>query len=72
MLPPAAGANAILTGTAQGDKSHGRFWKSDVIQPVAPSLAGEENRQLGDQIWQEQVEILSKEAPGVTTVLKGL
>lgn len=72
MLPPDVGANAILTGTAQGEKSHGRFWKSNVIQPIAPSLVGEENRELGDQIWQEQVEIISKEVPSVTAVLKGL
>ncbi|CAI6268382.1 unnamed protein product [Periconia digitata] len=74
MHTPAIGANVILTGTAQGPASHGRFWNMGVIKPVAPTLAGVENEKLGEQVWREMVTVLAKEVRGVDVlgVVKGL
>ncbi|PVH94344.1 hypothetical protein DM02DRAFT_645976 [Periconia macrospinosa] len=53
--PPAIAANVILTGTAQGEESHGGFWNQDKLQPLGPALTGGENAKLGDQIWHEML-----------------
>ncbi|KAH6618585.1 hypothetical protein C7974DRAFT_465258 [Boeremia exigua] len=61
MMSPSQGANPILSGTTQGESVHGRFWKSDQIQPIPPALAGEEMKELGSRIWDEIVEALKKD-----------
>lgn len=61
--PPDVGANIILSGTTQGEKIHGRFWKQDSVFPIAPSLAGEENKKLGQRVWNEILDELEKDAP---------
>ncbi|KAJ4297888.1 hypothetical protein N0V90_005787 [Kalmusia sp. IMI 367209] len=66
---PDIGANPILSGTIQGEKSHGRFWKYGRIMPIPPSLLGEENKQLGLRIWKEIVRALEKDVPNVTEAL---
>jgi NAD(P)-dependent dehydrogenase (short-subunit alcohol dehydrogenase family) len=71
-LTPDVGANAILSGTTQGETVHGRFWKSDQIQPVSASLAGEENKKLGLRIWNEIIDALKKDVPAITDALKSI
>jgi len=71
-LSPDVGANPILSGTTQGEKVHGRFWKSDQVQPVSSNLAGEENRELSLRIWNEIVAALEKDVPAVTEALKSI
>ena len=64
MNSPAQGANAILSGTTQGEAVHGRFWKDDRIMPVPLAVAGSEMKELGSRIWDEIVESLKKDVPG--------
>lgn len=54
------GSRTLVSGTTLGEKSHGRFWQHDTIQPVAPSLTGEENKKIGVRVWNEVVDILSE------------
>jgi NAD(P)-dependent dehydrogenase (short-subunit alcohol dehydrogenase family) len=63
MKSPSQGANAILSGTTQGEAVHGRFWKDDKIMPVPLAIAGSEMRELGLRIWDEIVESLKKDLP---------
>lgn len=58
---PAVGANSILSGTTQGEASHGRFWKYDTIMPIAPTLKGEENKMLRKRVWKEMLQALEKD-----------
>jgi NAD(P)-dependent dehydrogenase (short-subunit alcohol dehydrogenase family) len=64
MKSPSQGANAILSGTTQGEAVHGRFWKDDRIMPVPLAVAGSEMKELGSRIWDEIVEALKKDVPG--------
>jgi hypothetical protein len=64
MKSPSQGANAILSGTTQGEAVHGRFWKDDRIVPVPLAVAGSEMKELGSRIWDEIVEALKKDVPG--------
>ncbi|CAO2651088.1 Nn.00g093850.m01.CDS01 [Neocucurbitaria sp. VM-36] len=66
---PAQGANMILSGTTQGESVHGRFWQSDKIQPVAPSLTGTEMRELSLRVWKEIIDALKKDVPGFSQAL---
>jgi NAD(P)-dependent dehydrogenase (short-subunit alcohol dehydrogenase family) len=72
MNPPEVGANPILSGTIQGQQSHGRFWKSDKIQDVGLSLAGDANQKLGLRIWGEMADALTKEVPGFPSALEAI
>lgn len=63
MKSPSQGANAILSGTTQGEAVHGRFWKDDRIMPVPFAVAGSEMKALGSRIWDEIVESLEKDVP---------
>jgi hypothetical protein len=65
MRSPAQGANMVLSGTTQGESVHGRFWRHDKIQPIPPSLAGTEMKELGERIWQEIVDALKKDMPNI-------
>ncbi|KAF2689203.1 hypothetical protein K458DRAFT_329424 [Lentithecium fluviatile CBS 122367] len=69
-VSPEVGANALLGGTTQGEKAHGRFWKSNKIMPIPPSVAGEENKKLALQIWNEIVGALKQDVAVVMDALK--
>ncbi|OAG07043.1 uncharacterized protein CC84DRAFT_1089231 [Paraphaeosphaeria sporulosa] len=58
---PSTGANPVLSGTTQGEALHGRFWKYDTIMPVAPTLKGEENKQLRQRVCEEMLQALEKD-----------
>lgn len=64
---PGQGANMILSGTRQGESAHGRFWQHDRLQPIAPSLAEPEMKELGARVWGEMVEALQKVVPDVVS-----
>ncbi|KAF2873059.1 short-chain dehydrogenase/reductase family protein-like protein [Massariosphaeria phaeospora] len=66
MRSPSQAANTILSGTTQGEQLHGRFWQHDEIQPISPSVAGEENIKFGLRVWNEIVETLIEGVPVVT------
>jgi NAD(P)-dependent dehydrogenase (short-subunit alcohol dehydrogenase family) len=61
MRTPSQGANAILSGTTQGENVHGRFWQHDKIQPIPPSLTGTEMKALSLRIWGEIIQALGKD-----------
>ncbi|KAL1644538.1 hypothetical protein SLS61_008806 [Didymella pomorum] len=63
MKSPSQGADAILSGTTQGEAVHGRFWKDDRIMPVPVAVAGSEMKELGSRIWDEIVESLKNDVP---------
>ena len=63
MKSPSQGADAILSGTTQGEAVHGRFWKDDRIMPVPLAVAGSEMKELGSRIWDEIAESLKKDVP---------
>lgn len=66
---PVQGAKVLLSGTTQGESAHGRFWQFDVIRPVPPSLTGTAMQELGARIWDEIIEALEKDVPGVDEAL---
>jgi NAD(P)-dependent dehydrogenase (short-subunit alcohol dehydrogenase family) len=53
MKTPAQGADMILSGTAQGEMVHNRFWRHDKIQPIPPCLKGDEMKDLGRRVFEE-------------------
>jgi NAD(P)-dependent dehydrogenase (short-subunit alcohol dehydrogenase family) len=57
------GANTYVSGAAQDQKMHGRFWKNDSIQPIGQSIMGQENEQLAVRVWEEILEDLVKQVP---------
>lgn len=59
------GANVVLSATTQGEKAHGRFFQHDRIQPIPPSLAGADMREVGMRIWQEIIDALEKHVPDI-------
>lgn len=65
MRTPSQGANIVLSGTTQGERVHGRFWQHDKIQPTPPSLQGTGMKELGERMWNEIVDALEKDVPGV-------
>jgi NAD(P)-dependent dehydrogenase (short-subunit alcohol dehydrogenase family) len=69
MRSPAQGANTVLSGTTQGERVHGRFWKNDKIQPTPPSLQGAEMTELRTRMWNEIVAALQKDVPSVTRAI---
>ncbi|EUC48519.1 hypothetical protein COCMIDRAFT_87080 [Bipolaris oryzae ATCC 44560] len=69
MRTPPIGANTVLSGTVQGEKVHGRFWKSDKIQPIPPCLQGPEMNELRMRVWKEIVAALQKDVPNVTRAI---
>lgn len=60
---PEQGARTLISGTTLGERSHGRFWQHDKIQPIGKSLTGEANKITGLRVWKEIVEILSEKVP---------
>jgi NAD(P)-dependent dehydrogenase (short-subunit alcohol dehydrogenase family) len=69
MRTPAQGANTILSGTTQGEMVHGRFWQHDKIQPIPPSLKGDELKDLGRRIFEEILMALRSSGQDVQKVL---
>ncbi|KAJ5028622.1 hypothetical protein PSV08DRAFT_219477 [Bipolaris maydis] len=69
MRTPPVGANTVLSATVQGEKVHGRFWKSDKIQPIPPCLQGPEMNELRTRVWKEIVAALQKDVPNVTRAI---
>lgn len=69
MRTPHVGANTVLSGTVQGEKVHGRFWKSDEIQPIPLCLQGPEMNELRTRVWKEIVAALQKDVPNVTRAI---
>jgi len=51
MRTPSQGADTVVSGTAQGERVHGRFWQHDQIQPIPPSLKGEGMKELGAKVF---------------------
>lgn len=66
---PEQGAYMYINGTAQDEGRHGRFWSNDAVQPIAPTLKGEKNKELAARVWEEIVEALAKDVPMVKDAL---
>jgi NAD(P)-dependent dehydrogenase (short-subunit alcohol dehydrogenase family) len=69
MRSPAVAANTVLSGTTQGESVHGRFWQHDAIQPIPPSLAGPEMKELSARMWYEIIGALERDVPNVSKAL---
>ncbi|KAJ4340580.1 hypothetical protein N0V95_007455 [Ascochyta clinopodiicola] len=63
MKSPSQGADVVLSGATQGEAVHGRFWKSDKIQPIPLAIKGDDMKELGLRVWEEIVETLKKDVP---------
>jgi NAD(P)-dependent dehydrogenase (short-subunit alcohol dehydrogenase family) len=63
------GANTYVSGAAQNQQTHGRFWKNDTIQPIGQSILGTENEQLGLRVWNEIVDDLAEHVPEVRKIM---
>jgi NAD(P)-dependent dehydrogenase (short-subunit alcohol dehydrogenase family) len=60
------GANTYVSGAAQNEELHGKFWTNDVIQPDGRKIKGEENKTLVMRVWDEIVGELAKHVPEVS------
>ncbi|KAH7398992.1 hypothetical protein DE146DRAFT_719169 [Phaeosphaeria sp. MPI-PUGE-AT-0046c] len=65
MRTPAQGADMVLSGTTQGEKAHGRFWRHDAIQPIPPSLKGDEMKNFASRIFDEILAVLEASGQNV-------
>lgn len=66
------GANTYVSGARQDIGLHGRFWKNDEIRPVAPSLQGKENEEIGRRVWNEVMKDLIKHVPEIKGIVESL
>ncbi|KAF2464928.1 uncharacterized protein BDR25DRAFT_296114 [Lindgomyces ingoldianus] len=70
MRTPEQGSRMIVSGTTQGEGVHGRFWQHDQIQPIAPSLGGEENKKIAARVWTEIIQVLGEDVPPKRSLLQ--
>ncbi|KAI1193511.1 short-chain dehydrogenase/reductase [Nemania serpens] len=62
------GSRTLVSGTALGPESHGRFWHNDVLYPIGEMAKDEA---LMEKTWDEIYEVISKDRPAVEKALKG-
>ncbi|KAI0537159.1 short-chain dehydrogenase/reductase [Xylaria digitata] len=62
------GSRTLVSGTALGPESHGRFWHHDVLYPIGEMAKDEV---LMRKTWDEIYEVISKDRPAVEKALKG-
>ncbi|KAI1739060.1 short-chain dehydrogenase/reductase [Xylaria scruposa] len=62
------GSRTLVSGTALGPESHGRFWHNDVLYPIGEMAKDEA---LMRKTWDEVYEVISKDRPAVEKALKG-
>ncbi|KAI1298821.1 short-chain dehydrogenase/reductase [Xylaria venustula] len=62
------GSRTLVSGTALGPESHGRFWHHDVLYPIGEMAKDEA---LMRQTWDEIQEVISEGRPAVEEALKG-
>ncbi|KAI0855304.1 short-chain dehydrogenase/reductase [Xylaria cubensis] len=63
------GSRTLVSGTALGPESHGRFWHNDILYPIGEMAKDEA---LMGKTWDEIYEIISKDRPAVEKALKGI
>ncbi|EMD00450.1 hypothetical protein BAUCODRAFT_80931 [Baudoinia panamericana UAMH 10762] len=59
------GARTYISGVAEAEKAHGRFWRDDEVQPPAVLLRGDKGQEYQRKVWDEIVASLSKDVPEV-------
>jgi NAD(P)-dependent dehydrogenase (short-subunit alcohol dehydrogenase family) len=59
------GANTYISGAAQNQELHGRFWSSDVVRVDGQNIVGEESKEVARRVWGEIVGELGKHVPEV-------
>ncbi|KAI0398683.1 short-chain dehydrogenase/reductase [Xylaria palmicola] len=62
------GSRTLVSGTALGPESHGRFWHNDVLYPIGEMAKDEA---LMTKTWNEIYDVVSKDRPAVEKALKG-
>ncbi|KAI1259747.1 short-chain dehydrogenase/reductase [Xylariaceae sp. FL1019] len=62
------GSRTLVSGTALGPESHGRFWHHDVLYPIG-EMAKDEI--LMKRTWDEIWEVISKDRPELEKALNG-
>ncbi|KAI1425925.1 short-chain dehydrogenase/reductase [Xylaria sp. FL1777] len=62
------GSRTLVSGTALGPESHGRFWHNDVLYPTGEMAKDEV---LMRKTWDEIYEVISKDRPAVEKALNG-
>ncbi|KAI8630445.1 short-chain dehydrogenase/reductase [Xylariaceae sp. FL1651] len=62
------GSRTLVSGTALGPESHGRFWHNDVLYPIGEMAKDEV---LMGKTWDEIYEVITKDRPAVEKALKG-
>ncbi|KAI3342301.1 short-chain dehydrogenase/reductase [Ustulina deusta] len=61
------GSRTLVSGTALGPESHGRFWHHDVLYPIGEMAKDEA---LMRKTWNEIYDVISKDRPAVEKALK--
>lgn len=69
MRTASQGADIVLSGTTQGEKVHGRFWRHDAIQPVPPSLKGDAMKDFRIRVFDEILAALEDGGLNVESML---
>ncbi|PTB37954.1 uncharacterized protein TrAFT101_011938 [Trichoderma asperellum] len=64
------GARTYISGTTTGNAGHGRFWRDDIIEELAPMLKGEQGANLQKQVWAEIIDALRKDVPEVENLVR--
>lgn len=59
------GSRAIVSGAAQGEQGHGKFWQNDNFRDPPDLLAGDAGEVLRIKVWNEIVRALAKDVPEI-------
>lgn len=59
------GSRAFVSGAAQGEQGHGKFWQNDIFKDPPEQLSGSTGEALRKRVWNEMVSALAKDVPNV-------
>ncbi|KAI9675099.1 MAG: hypothetical protein M1817_001507 [Caeruleum heppii] len=63
------GSRTIVSASALGRESHGKWWKDDEIAPAGRWIISDEGKQLQKRVWHDVMEVLEQKVPEVAKIL---
>ncbi|KAI9751187.1 MAG: hypothetical protein M4579_006166 [Chaenotheca gracillima] len=64
------GSRSLVSATAQGKESHGKFWIHDKLATPGDLVTSEEGQKIQVQAWGEILDVLRKQSPEVDAILE--
>lgn len=63
------GANTLVTGTALGQKGHGKFWQHDEVKEHPELFQGQKGEEMRKRVWNEIIDDLRRENPEILDIV---